>query len=115
MSKIIEIDTAQIRGWDSFHDVFAELLGFPDFYGRNMDAWIDCMTSLDEPDDGMTTVHPSSGEILVMSLSDATDLASRCPDIYEALVECTAFVNYRKIEAGEPPVLALSYWKRLPD
>ena len=39
--------------------VVASLPGFgiapwvygPDFYGKNMDAWIDCMTYLDEPDE----------------------------------------------------------------
>ena len=37
--KRIHIDTARIKDWDSFHNVFAEAFGFPGFYGRNMDAW----------------------------------------------------------------------------
>ena len=36
---LVRIDTKRIRDWASFHDVFAEALGFPDFYGRNMVAW----------------------------------------------------------------------------
>ncbi|MDZ4753789.1 MAG: barstar family protein [Phycisphaerae bacterium] len=31
---------------------FAETFGFPGFYGRNMNAWNDCMTFLDGPDAG---------------------------------------------------------------
>ena len=27
-----------IRNWDSFHDEFNRVFGFPAFYGRNMDA-----------------------------------------------------------------------------
>ena len=112
MHTVVEIDTAAITDWESFHDVFAASMGFPDFYGRNMNAWIDCLTSLDEPEDGMTSVHAPDEGILVLALTDATDLASRCPDIYEAIVECSAFVNHRKMDAGERPVLSLAFWKK---
>lgn len=112
MHEVIEIDTSRIRDWSTFHSVFAQTLGFPDFYGANMDAWIDCMTSLDEPQDGMTKVHAPPGSVLVLSFGDVTEFASRCPEIYEALVECSAFVNFRRMDLGERPVLALSYWRR---
>lgn len=48
---IVRIDARRIVDLDSFHDVFAEAFGFFGGYGRNMDAWIDCMSSLDDPDD----------------------------------------------------------------
>ena len=112
MHELVAIDTAAIRDWASFHDVFTASMGFPAFYGRNMNAWIDCMTSLDEPADGMTTVHAPAGGVLVIALSDATDLARRCPEIYEAVVEASAFVNHRRLGGGEGPVLALAFWKR---
>ena len=85
-STIVEIDARQITDWASFHDVFDKVMGFPDFYGRNMDAWIDCMTSLDDPDDGLTSVHAPSGGVLVLHVEHIGDLANRCPDIYEAIV-----------------------------
>lgn len=112
--KVIKIDTHCIKDWDSFHDVFMKALGFPEFYGRNMNAWIDCMSSLDCPEHGMTTVHVAPGEVMVFELSDATDFATRCPEIYNAIVECSAFVNYRRIENGEPVVLSLSYYLDAP-
>ena len=87
-------------------------MGFPDFYGKNMNAWIDCMTSLDDPADGMTSIHAPQGGVLVLELSDATDLARRCPEIYDAIIECSSFVNHRKLAVGEPAVLALSFWKQ---
>ena len=31
------------------------------------------------------------------------------PEIYEALIDSAAFVNWRRIELGDPPILALSY------
>jgi len=46
---IVTVPVEKITDWPSFHDVFHETLGFPKFYGRNMNAWIDCMTSIDTP------------------------------------------------------------------
>jgi len=57
MTKNVQIDGSKIKNWDSFHDLFAEVLGFPGFYGRNMDAWNDCMTYLAVPEEGLTSVH----------------------------------------------------------
>jgi RNAse (barnase) inhibitor barstar len=49
---LVRIDGTRLQSWDAFHSAFASAFGFPDFYGRNMDAWIDCMTSLDSPGTG---------------------------------------------------------------
>jgi hypothetical protein len=110
MTKNIQIDGSKITDKGSFHDLFSKALGFPTFYGRNMDAWNDCMTSLDAPEDGLSTVHVSTGDVLVLCISGATDLKKRCPEIYDALVECSAFVNYRRIEMGKQAVLAVSFY-----
>jgi hypothetical protein len=48
-TTIVTIPADRITDWESFHSVFKQALGFPDFYGRNMDAWNDCMTYLDDP------------------------------------------------------------------
>ena len=31
----------------------------------------------------------------------------RCPEQYDALVECSAFVNFRRTQIGKTPVIAL--------
>ena len=95
--------------WDTFHDTFADVFGFPSFYGRNMNAWIDCMSYLDE----MTSVQASAGEVVVLHLDYVDDFAARCPEQYAAIVEGAAFVNCRRVEAGEPAVLALSFHKSI--
>jgi len=105
--RTVAIPVEKIVDWPSFHDTFQRELGFPDFYGRNMDAWIDCMTSVDTPSDGMTTVTVQPGEILVLRIDEPFEFRRRCPEQYDALVECTAFVNYRRVDIGESPVLAL--------
>lgn len=103
---IVRLDAAQLRDWDCFHDVFAATFGFPDFYGRNMNAWIDCMTSLDSPEDGMTSVHGSESDPLVLHLDNAHAIPK---EIFDALVECAAFVNWRRLESGAPAILMLAF------
>jgi hypothetical protein len=107
---VVAIPASEIRDWDTFHDVFAAALGFPDFYGRNMNAWIDCLTYADE-DDGMRAMVVPPGDVLTLQLAGAAEFAERCPEQYAALVECSAFVNWRRIEAGQGPIVALSFHK----
>jgi RNAse (barnase) inhibitor barstar len=98
------IQAKRITDWQSFHSVFAETMGFPDFYGRNMDAWIDCMTGLDE---SMTRFNVLPGRPFHLEIADAADFQRRLPEIFQAFIECTAFVNWRRVELGDPAILAL--------
>ena len=106
-ATIVSIPTERIHDWDSFHSVFQEVLGFPDFYGRNMDAWIDCMTYVDDPDAGMSSITVVKGDVLILRVDRADELQRRCPEQYRALVECSAVVNHRRNKPGESPALAL--------
>jgi hypothetical protein len=106
---VVEIDTGRIVDWDSFHDVFAESLGFPAFYGRNMDAWIDCVTDADAPESGMMSPTAGDGDVLVLRLSEGgSEFAARCPEQAAALHECAAFVNWRRLEAGERAIVCIA-------
>lgn len=113
--KIVTLPTEKITDWDTFHTVCKDVFGFPDFYGRNMDAWIDCMYSINSPEHGMTKVHVDVGGILVIKVDHAEDFKERCPEQHDALVECTAFVNYGRARGHESnphikkeePILAL--------
>jgi hypothetical protein len=109
----VRLDCDKIRDWASFHNEFAQLFGFPVFYGNNMDAWIDCFTSIDAPDDGMTSIHCAPGTVMTLELENVRRFAQRCPEQYNALIEAAAFVNWRRIEVGEPSVLALSFHLQL--
>lgn len=108
---LVTVDCRSIVDWDSFHSVFARTLGFPAFYGRNMNAWIDCLTYVDDRDAGMSEVHAPEGGVLVLQLEHAKDFALRCPEVYAATVECVAFVNWRRVDMGDGPALVLSFWE----
>jgi hypothetical protein len=96
-------------GASSFHTAFARTFGFQAFYGRNMNAWIDCMTDLDDPGAGTTGIHCDNGDFVLLELSGTAAFKKRCPEQYGALLECSAFVNCRKVELGANPVLMLAF------
>jgi len=109
--KVVKINTDNISDRDSFHKEFKEVFGFPEFYGNNMSAWVDCMTDLDDSDSGMTSVTVAVGEILVIELENVESFKTRCKQLYDELIESVAFVNYRRIEQGQEPILTLSFNK----
>ena len=101
------LNTEDIGDWISFHRKCKEVFGFPDFYGENMDAWIDCLSYLDEGD-GMSRFHLNKGEMLLIEITDTKHFKDRVPEIFDALVECSALVNFKY----ERSVLALVFTDR---
>lgn len=89
--------------------MFQETLGFPSFYGKNMDAWIDSMTSVGTPEDGMSAITVKPGQLLVLQINDPFEFKARCPEQYDALVECAVFVNFRRTEIGGTPSVAILF------
>src|SRR5205085_4695303 len=54
-------------GWtseDDFHTAVSRELGFPDYYGRNLDAFNDCLCGVAVPSDGGVVVAFQSFEVL---------------------------------------------------
>lgn len=64
---------------------------FPDYYGRNMNAWIDCIDELTE--------KPT-----LLQIENGMHLKGNSPELFNTILECGAFVNFRKLEAGEKPI-----------
>jgi RNAse (barnase) inhibitor barstar len=72
---VVRVPLDRISDRESFHTVFAEVLGFPQWYGRNLDAWIDCLTWVDEPESGLTKVVVEPGDVLTLEVKE---FISRC-------------------------------------
>lgn len=94
----VTVDFAKIMDWNSFHSAFHDIMGFPGFYARNMDAWIDCMSCIDDPEAGMSTVIVNRGESLDVVLLNAETGWRNCPQVLEGLLKGVAFVNRRFID-----------------
>jgi hypothetical protein len=67
------------------------------------------MSYIDDPSAGMSTVHINLGDVLSLVVENASSLKERCPEQFNALVECAAFVNWRAVEAGGSPLIALAF------
>ncbi len=93
--KEIQIDSTKIHDWPSFHEIFQDNIGFPEYYGANMDAWIDCMSCLDDPAAEMSKVTLEPGEPLTIILLQTKDFLKRCPSQFVSFVESVSFVNQR--------------------
>ena len=50
MKKMV-IDCLTVKDREQFHDMFAQALEFPDYYGRNLDALFDCLTDIHQETD----------------------------------------------------------------
>ena len=46
--KIVLLDGNQIKNISDLHETFASALGFPGYYGRNLDALHDALTDITE-------------------------------------------------------------------
>jgi hypothetical protein len=73
-----------------------------------MDAWIDCMSSIGDPQAGMTSIHIPPGGVLVLYLEHMQDFGNRCPEQLRQLQECVCFVNERIGNATGRSQLALA-------
>ena len=102
----VEIDGRMLTDWEGFHSVFAEKLGFPSYYGRNMNAWNDCFYSLPDESSILTLAE---GDIVWLDLRHYKDLRARQPELAEAILDGAAFVNFTLDDArrrgGTQPTL----------
>src|SRR3954470_23502699 len=99
--------TVQLNGdamtdWQSFHAESKAAFGFPDFYGNNLDAWVDCLSYLRD-DDGMTKFKLKPDEVLQIEVLQADAMRQQAPDILEEITFCIAGINERYADYGEKP------------
>lgn len=95
-----------ITNWDAFHDESQRVFGFPEFYGRNMNAWVDCLSYLRD-DDGMSRFRLQSDEVLRIEVQQAERMRAQVPEILDDLAFCIEAINERYADYGEKPALEL--------
>ncbi|MBS0307741.1 MAG: barstar family protein [Proteobacteria bacterium] len=102
----VQLDGNTIADWPGFHTACKTAFGFPDFYGNNMNAWVDCLSYLRD-DEGMTRFKLAADEILDIEISHADTLRQRIPDLFDELAFCIEAINERYADYGEKPALKL--------
>ncbi|OBB19135.1 hypothetical protein A5761_07360 [Mycolicibacterium setense] len=93
MDKTISVDLRRTKTTEQLHAVLKQAFGFPDFYGANYAALVDCWSSLRYPDDGMSSV-------VLDALEDRLELhvkgLASCPEsVLRTLVSAVEAVNHR--------------------
>jgi hypothetical protein len=100
MLKEIEIDFSNINDLNQMHEVLKEKFGFPDFYGKNVNALIDCWSELrdiGEVDETMCDFNLEKEDTLLIitkKLSHKKDI------IVNHLIVAIEAVNKREISRG---------------
>ncbi len=95
MEAFAEINCANIKDWDSFHDEFQSAMGFFEGYGRNLNAWIDCMGDMytNGEYESLTKFNLNDGDRFTLVLRNSEMFAKNYPGILQAFSECAASVN----------------------
>ena len=104
---LLRIDDRSVIDRDAFRRIFPPAFGFPDFHGRDSNAWVDCMPGPDDPGAGMARLHVGHGQIPSWAIDHADAMKPRCPDILAAPLACAAFVNRQPIDPGRGAALAV--------
>ncbi|KAF3996830.1 barstar family protein [Glaciimonas immobilis] len=102
----VRLEGSLLTDWDAFHTESQKVFGFPDFYGRNMSAWIDCLSYLRD-EDGMSKFRLKPNETLIIELHDTELLQKKAPEILEELRFCVSAINERYDDYGEKLALIL--------
>lgn len=100
----LSIDFKEINDVTEFHNRVKQLFGFPDFYGNNFHALIDCLTSLRFPEEGVTSLNLKQDEFLLLKISNINNLDEELKhDFLLSIQE----INNRSVLFGEEPAILL--------
>ena len=106
----VALTSAAIYDWRSFHRECQRALGFPADYRGDMDAWVDCLVSLRDDDGGRRVgVRLGPDEMLQLEIAEIEAVRERVPGILDTIVDATAEVNRRFVEAGQAPAVTLIF------
>lgn len=95
---ILRLDAKKLADTAGLLASLGETFGFT---VKNRDALVDMLTHLDDSTRGSLRVQVFPGEIVLLAIDGSS------PQVKQ-LQEIAAAVNWRRLEAGEPPILAIA-------
>ena len=93
--QTFRIKGKRVRNWETFQSEFKREMNFPYYYGENINTWIDRVDEL--------TNKPT-----ILQIDNEKYLKENEPELFNAILECGAFINYRKLKVGEKPNLIIA-------
>ncbi|QQO73835.1 barstar family protein [Morganella morganii] len=106
ISKKIKVDFSKIKTLDDFYTELSDIFGFPVFFGRNINALIDCLFSLRYPQDEMTKIHVAASEYLLIELCHFSLAIDK---IKQTLIVAIENVSLKCKEKGQEPSIVLLF------
>ncbi|MEY3445079.1 MAG: hypothetical protein RLZZ519_3360 [Bacteroidota bacterium] len=100
------VDLSGVESKAQLHSVLKNCLGFPDFYGANFYALIDCMSSFRYPEDEMTTIVLQEDEVLLMEIRN---FSPEMKDLVTMIVYAVQAVNERARSRGRISSILLTF------
>lgn len=98
---VVTVDGTAMTTADALHAELARGFGFPAWYGHNLDALLDCLSSLDEPGMSALALGPDATVTLAITTADAMPAP-----LYHALLDVVAAANQRVGATGPRLVVA---------
>lgn len=100
----LELDFSGISTIREIHLYLKEIFGFPDFYGENINALIDCLSSLKYPEDGMVSINIEKNQFLLLRIRNVSDL-----EIFNMVLIAIKNVNKRYLDTLGNSCILISF------
>jgi hypothetical protein len=98
----IVLDFAVIDGAEDFISTMIKIFQMPDWCGRNLNALVDCLSSLRFPNDEMIGIALEDDEYISLEVRGIKGVSKELVDGLLAVVEGA---NFRSEEKGRGPVI----------
>jgi hypothetical protein len=98
--KKIKLDFNKIVSIEDLHKELKEKMGFPEFYGGNVNALIDCLSAMRYPDEEMSKITLGNEEVLLIEVAR---LSQSNVVILNNLLIAIENVNNRELNKGRGP------------
>ena len=100
----IEIDFSNINSLEEMHTLLQKVFVLPDFYGKNVNALIDCLSSLRYPADEMIGIVLEKEESLLVKTKALSSLNELCLNHFLVSIESA---NEREKNKGNTETIHL--------
>ncbi len=103
--KTLQIDFGSVVTLADMHALLKATFGFPEFYGNNVNALIDCLSDLRYPEYGMSKFHLDSlDDVLLLEIKN---LPNRDPLIINHFLTAIQGVHDKNLYADRTPSIHL--------
>jgi len=89
--KQITIDGNMLADAEKCHDYLQEMLAFPEYYGKNLDALYDCLTDLEDME--ITITLPEEGKEICQNILRVIRAAERENDALKIIMSSATEVE----------------------